>query len=56
MATPSTPNPARRSDPKRAATARVATVARRQARAAKIAATAPRSLESLARELGVSYL
>ena len=44
----------KRSDPKRSQGARVASVARRQARAAKRPAE-PRSLESLAREIGATY-
>ncbi len=44
-----------RSDPKRSATARVAAIARRQARAAKLTAPAPKPLEALARELGVTF-
>jgi hypothetical protein len=46
----------RRSDPKRSQSARVATAARRQAIAARnIERAQPRSLESLAREMGVPF-
>ena len=48
-------NSGKRSDPKRSQSARVATAARKQARAQKSAQAETRSLEALARKLGVSY-